>query len=169
METRRELLSEIYEDMTGELPPDDFWKTPTGCRIAENNPAFLYNHPTSNLYHIITELPAETYWKMIALLESKNQKTVARLRALMIPDPNAWLFKYAIQKSAMNVARKNSRNFPLRLERYRKPRNPALKESYRKQLYARAAKKKEDILFLFSVRGGDMYKRGQRTWLSGRK
>lgn len=52
---RKTLLSEIYHDMIGTCPPDEFWTTPTGRGITENNPALLYQHPTSNLYNIIRE------------------------------------------------------------------------------------------------------------------
>ena len=34
-------------------------KTPTGKAIAENNPTYLYDQPTSNLTKIVQELPRE--------------------------------------------------------------------------------------------------------------
>ena len=69
---RAEWISGIYQDMTGELPPESFWETPSGQEIAENNPAWLYDQPTANLYQIISELPPETRTELLRQIRSRR-------------------------------------------------------------------------------------------------
>lgn len=136
--TRAEWISGIYQDMTGELPPESFWETPSGREIVENNPAWLYDQPTANLYQIINELPPETRTDLICRISERTRN---------VRESEDELLRDAIRTAADRFFLSNRPFSAKRENRYRKPAGTELKEAYRKLLWSM---EREDVFF-FSV------------------
>ena len=123
--TRKEWVSGIYQEMTGELPPQSFWETPSGRKIMENNPTLLYDQPTANLYQIIGELSPEAHAEIISLIRSRWNGECADNERLLIE---------AICQSAFRFFSRNEALFRERETRYQKSAEPEKKAQYRELL-----------------------------------
>lgn len=127
--TRVEWVSGIYHDMTGELPPESFWETPSGQEIMENNPAWLYDQPTANLYQIIRELPPERYSELLQRIRARQPDAHSDDEGLLIK---------AITESAFRFYSRNPSRFHER-ERYPKAATPEHKARQRKIMRKRSS------------------------------
>ena len=123
--TRKEWVSGIYQDMTGEAPPESFWETPTGRRIKENNPTALYDQPTANLYQIIGELPEETRSALLRQLRGGQSESDLDDERLLVN---------AICDCAFRFYSRNEALFRERQSRYQKSAEPEKKAQYRELL-----------------------------------
>ncbi|MBQ6207901.1 MAG: hypothetical protein IJK52_12575 [Oscillospiraceae bacterium] len=141
--TRKEWVSGVYQEMTGETPPESFWETPSGRKIMENNPTLLYDQPTANLYQVIGELPPEVRAEIISRIRSRWNVECS--------DDEQFLVE-AICQSAFRFFSRNEALFRERETRYQKSAEPEKKAQYRELLkqYERS-RNLDSVVFLPTV------------------
>ena len=127
MNARMKWLSDIYMDMTGAIPPDIFWQTPTGQGIADNNPSFLYDQPTCNLDEIIRDIPDADRREVFRLIRTHNGGGIAELSASGSGESEEeTLFHAVLVRSALRVPPPERR----RDTRYQRSSEHELEELY---------------------------------------